>query len=118
METKHTPGTWLIVNTTIYSLMHHEWRKGIEQFKNRFSFNFQFDKDVSEDEKESTILMTMAAPDLLECLQLISDLASMEWQESDGRRCGAKDNQGRSMFFISADLMNEARSAIAKATGN
>jgi len=83
--------------------MHHEWRKGIEQFKNRFSFNFQFDKDVSEDEKEATILMTMAAPDLLEALQAMVDEV--------GKFCYHPSLEHLGPWFT------DANAAIAKATG-
>jgi hypothetical protein len=54
---------------------------------------------------------------VLEALQLVVDLSSQEWQEADGARKGATDNQGRRLWFISPDVMNEARAAIAKATG-
>lgn len=31
-----TQGEWLAEGRTVYSLMHFGWRKGEEQFKNRF----------------------------------------------------------------------------------
>ena len=64
-----------------------------------------------------TVKALSAAPELLEALQLVVDLASQEWQESDGSRKCATDNQGRRLWFISPDMIDEVRAAIAKATG-
>ena len=52
---------------------------------------------------------------LLEAAELVSDLASQEWQEPDGRRCGAVDNFGKRLWFIGDDLMQELRLAITDA---
>ena len=49
----------------------------------------------------------------IEVLELICDTASQEWQESNGERKGAIDNQGRRLWFIGEDIMQEVR----KATG-
>jgi len=54
---------------------------------------------------------------LLAALSLISHLSSQEWQEPDGTRKGATDNQGKRMWFVSDDVMREIRAAIAKAEG-
>lgn len=72
---------------------------------------------ISAKETLANARLISAAPDLLEALDLITSLASQEWQEPDGSRKGATDNQGRRMWFISADVMQEARAAILKATG-
>ena len=65
----HTPGPWLRTDRTVFSLMPCGWRKGVEQFKNRFSFSFAFDADVSDAERDATMAVAQAAPDLLEALQ-------------------------------------------------
>lgn len=62
------------------------------------------------------VLESAGVPDMLDALRLVVDLSSQEWQESDGRRMGATDNQGRRLWFISIDVMEEARAVVAKAT--
>jgi acyl-CoA-binding protein len=52
--------------------------------------------------------------ELVEALSLVTDLSSQEWQQPDGKRMGATDNQGRRMWFISEDVMQTARALIAK----
>ena len=94
---KHTPGPWLIQGNTVYALMHHGWRKGVEMFKNRFSVQFSFDSSCSKEEIESTKQLIAAAPDLLNALQSIIDDIDSEF----GTDCD----------------YNKARAAIAKATG-
>jgi hypothetical protein len=96
-EAKHTPGPWLIHGNTVYALMHHGWRKGIELFKNRFSVQFSFDSSCSKEEIESTKQLIAAAPDLLEALVQFVD-------EFDG------------CYADGEPAMINARAAIAKAT--
>ena len=53
------------------------------------------------------------APKLLEALILMTDLASQEWQEN-GQRKTAKDNLGHRMWFISDEIMSEARTVVSE----
>ena len=94
---KHTPGPWLIQGNTVYALMHHVWRKGVELFKNRFSVQLSFDSSCSKEEIEATKQLIAAAPDLLDALQSIIEDIDSEF----GTDCD----------------YNKARAAIAKATG-
>lgn len=66
-------------------------------------------------EAEANARLAAAAPELLEALELVADLASQEWQESDGVRRAAIDNFGERQWFIGNDVMAAARAAIAKA---
>lgn len=95
---KHTPGPWLIQGNTVYALMRHGWRKGVEMFKNRFSVQFSFDSSCSKEEIESTKQLIAAAPDLLDALVQFVD--EFEGCYADGE-----------------PAMIKARAAIAKATG-
>lgn len=52
--------------------------------------------------------------DLFYALELICDLASTEWQESDGSRKGAVDNEGNRLYFVNKGIMDEARALVAK----
>jgi hypothetical protein len=67
---KHTPGPWLRDGKTIYALMHAGWRKGVEQFKNRFYCSVYGDKDCDDDEWEATARLIASAPDLLEACRV------------------------------------------------
>lgn len=55
--------------------------------------------------------------EMLDALMLVRDCSSQEWQEADGRRMAATDNQGRRLHFIGEDVMTAVREAIAKANG-
>jgi hypothetical protein len=74
MMDKYTPSPWLSDGLTIYALMHSGWKKGVEQFKNRFYCSVQRDKDCSLEEAAANAKLIAAAPDLLEALEL-----SMKW---------------------------------------
>lgn len=102
MTTQHTPWPWLYSGNTVYTLMHHGWKKGVEQFRNRASFAFQFDSTVSEEERKATINLTIAAPDLLQELRNIADANTSQWDDKSDFEAWAK---------------SRARAAIAKATG-
>lgn len=65
---KFTQGPWLITECTVYALMHAGYKKGIEQFKNRFYCHIQRDKDCSLEEALANARLIAAAPDLLEAL--------------------------------------------------
>jgi hypothetical protein len=49
---------------------------------------------------------------LRDAARLVVNLASQEWQESDGSRRGATDNSGKRMWFIGDDVMQELRAAL------
>jgi len=68
MSKLFTEGPWLREGTTVYALMHSGYRKGIEQFKNRFSVSVQTDREVTKEEAEATAALISAAPDLLVAL--------------------------------------------------
>jgi hypothetical protein len=67
---KHTPGPWLRIGTTVYALMHAGWKRGVEQFKNRFTVQVQRDRECSEEEAEANARLIAAAPELLEALKV------------------------------------------------
>ena len=48
-----TQGEWKQEGRTIYALMHEGWRRGVENFKNRFYLQVQFDHDCPESEAEA-----------------------------------------------------------------
>lgn len=54
-----------------------------------------------------------ATSGLVEAAGLVADLASTEWQEPDGSRKGATDNFGKRMYFVSAELIDGLRAALA-----
>lgn len=58
-----------------------------------------------------------AAPDMRDALEIICYCSSQEWQEADGSIKSATDNRGRKFWFITEDVMREARAAFTKATG-
>lgn len=64
---------------------------------------------------EANARLIAAAPELLQVIELVSDLSSQEWQDADGKRHAATDNQGRRFWFISEDVMQAVRSVRAKA---
>jgi hypothetical protein len=57
------------------------------------------------------------AEDLLEALKLVVDLSSQVWQEPDGTHKCALDNQGRRVWLINQDVMDEVVEAINRAEG-
>jgi len=62
----HTPGPWLIQNTTVYALMHDSYKKDVEQFRNRFYASVQKDRECTEEEATANARLIAAAPELLE----------------------------------------------------
>lgn len=60
MTGKHTPGPWLREGNTIYALMRDGWRKGIEQFRNRFLTQVQVEVSCSDDEREANARLIAA----------------------------------------------------------
>ena len=49
----------------------------------------------------------------LDALELVKDCSSQEWQQADGKRMAATDNQGRKFWFITQDTMEFVSSALA-----
>jgi hypothetical protein len=47
-------------------------------------------------------------------LELVRDCSSQEWQQPDGKRMAATDNQGRRFWFITDDVMQVVRHALGK----
>ncbi len=72
-EVKHTQGEWLVAETTVYCLEHAGWRKGVEQFRNRFYAGVYGHRDTPKEETEANIRLIAAAPELLEALEAASD---------------------------------------------
>ena len=70
MSAKHTPGPFQTEYNTIFALMHHEWRAGVEKFRNRFWANVHFDNTVPNDERKATMDLLKSAPELLEALKV------------------------------------------------
>lgn len=101
---KHTPGPWLREGNTVYALMHFGFRKGVEQFKNRFWAGVYKDREVSEEEREANAILIAAAPELLEALQM-GYAETMDYIRLNN--LGAENNHWLVL----------ARAAIAKATG-
>lgn len=98
-EAKHTPGPWLVEGRTVYALIHSGWKKGVQQFKNRFYASVQLDHEAPDVEAEANARLIAAAPELFYALrQIISDFpARRDW--------------------LDPDLERIARAAIAKAEG-
>ena len=105
-ETKHTPlqpemhehqegvlyrarTEWPEQPGVLYTVEHHGWHKGLEQFRNRVAIKFEFAKSVPVQEREEWIARTAAAPDLLEALQhmqICRECAEGDWADCDGGR--------------------------------
>ena len=70
---KATPGPWMSEGHTIFSLMHFGWRKGVEQFKNRFWMPVYKDCECPEEERKANVdFVTAANPAAI--LELIAQL--------------------------------------------
>ncbi len=74
MDAEHTPGPFLTEYNTIFALMHHGWKVGVEQFRNRFWANVHFDNAVTNEERKATMDLLKSAPDLLEALKRIREI--------------------------------------------
>jgi hypothetical protein len=100
---KHTPGPWLRIGTTVYALMHDGWKRGVEQFKNRFTVQVQRDRECSGEEAEADARLIAAAPEMLEALHKLVDSCD----DSDGAQYGT---------LGTSFVRSIATAAIAKAT--
>ena len=108
---KHTPGPWLREDRTIYTLMHHGWRKGVEQLKNRFTVTVQKDFECSQEEIEANARLIAAAPELLKALKAIEARITYYAGLAEG---DAPNIEQWAYTDQSGDLAS-ARAAIAKA---
>lgn len=89
--------------STIYALVHAGWRRGDELLKHRFHAYVQSDRECPDEEHEANVSLIAAAPELLEALQGMVDLAEQMNDASD--EGGQLDKR-----------FDAAISAIAKAT--
>lgn len=122
MKAAHTPGPWLTVSNTIYSLMHAGWRKGTEQFKNRFHAYVQADMDCPDDEHKANVLLIAAAPDLLAALQGVIRVADRKTDEFDAARAAVAKAIGATIpakpkrnATLEQQMKDYDRKALAKA---
>ena len=106
MDAKHTPGPWLREGNTIYALMHDGWRKGVEQFRNRFFAQVQVDVSCGDEERNANALLIAAAPE--QNTELTTAIEIIEKYGSDPAECVRRPQ---------AWLPNGC-AAIAKATGS
>ena len=51
---------------------------------------------------------------LRDALDLVADLSSQEWQDQNGKRMAATGNDGKRFWFITDDVMQAARAALAQ----
>lgn len=78
------------------------FRKGVEQFKNRFSLSVSCrDSETTNEEMQANIDLVAAAPDLLATMKLIADIRL--------------DDTGE--YYSLRFAVKAAREAIKKATG-
>jgi hypothetical protein len=99
---KHTPGPWLRDGRTVYALMSVGFRRGVEQFANRFWAGVQAGPECSDEETEAIARLMEAAPELLEALIKLEAMAE----------------RYRPQGAPLPDAQKQARAAIAKATGD
>lgn len=111
-EQKHTPGPWMSTDRTVYALMHDGWKRGVEQFKNRFYASVQYDRECSEQEAVANARLIAAAPELLEALA--KTRAVLHACQAVIHLAGGFD-----IAYVSGAqaAMKQADAAIAKATG-
>jgi hypothetical protein len=78
-----TPGPWLKEGHTIYTLVHFGWRKGVEQFKNRFWASVYKDVECPEEERQANVDF-IAAANPAAILALLDEMAELrkdaEWR--------------------------------------
>ena len=87
--------------------MHNGWRKGIEQFRNRFFAQVYSDVSCDAEEEKSNAILIAAAPDLLD--ELRKALDSLEYVE--------RIFPGMAGCGVRQERISSARSVIEKATG-
>lgn len=74
---KATPGEWLHTDRTVYALQHAGWRKGVEQFENRFYCGIQHGRGTPEIELEANAAY-IAAANPAAILELLAELETLE----------------------------------------
>lgn len=102
----HTPGPWECDGATVFAVEHHGWRKGVEQFHNRFYAGVQRGPYTPAAELVANAKLISAAPDLLAALRDLAD-------DIDERF----DMESRSTNPGMKAAVSNARAAIVKATG-
>lgn len=126
METKHTPGPWLIMDQSfVYALNERGtnifWAHAYGGWKGRNA-----DERTSDEEVEANAKLMAAAPVLLKALQWALPLArmAMEAHRMDRLRCGHNDIVGKyksgqawaGIYQSEVDEIEFACAAITKAT--
>jgi len=80
-----TPGPWLKEGQTIYALMHFGWRKGVEQFKNRFWASVYKDSECPEEERQANVDF-IAAANPAAVLALLDEIDRLKAEIADHER--------------------------------
>ena len=93
---------WLKSDRLIYALQHYGWRKGEEQFCNRFSAQFSAGPGCTEDELRGYVDLAHAAPDMAEVLEMIAEDAD----------AGTIKLTSGIRFWIDAALIKAGRKAV------
>jgi len=78
-----TPTPWKREGRTIYALMHAGWKKGVEQFQNRFCCSIQGGPGVSEEEMEANARLFLESPELADCLEDALDVIGSWGEDGD-----------------------------------
>jgi hypothetical protein len=100
----YTPGPWKREGANVYALQHHGWRKGEEQFCNRF-FAQVMDSHTPKNELEANARLISAAPELLEaCKDVMWSISRKTMYEGS---CQCED----------CKAIRKVKAAIAKAEG-
>lgn len=61
-------GPWEQSGCTVYALCHDGWRKGVEQFRNRFTAHVQ-DAHTDIKELEATACLIASSPDMYDAIK-------------------------------------------------
>jgi len=84
MKLKFTPGPWLREDRLIYSLQSAGFKKGKEQFENRFGAVFLPGKTCPIEEVEANARLAQAAPEMYELLKQAREIVDPymnKWRE-------------------------------------
>ncbi|MDO9345069.1 MAG: hypothetical protein Q7T99_16450 [Pseudomonas sp.] len=108
METKHTPGPWLIQDSTVYAL--NERRPPVNRFHASVDSGYDnCDKRISREEVNANAKLIAAAPDLLEALEAFERIKDI-WLPAE-----AEEQHAEEMYVLHM-ARNNMLAAIAKAT--
>ncbi len=107
---------WLKEPKFVYELMHNGWSKGVENMRNRFYCQLQFDRTVAPEEQEAYTNLIHAAPELLEALR---QSMVVDWDHRNLERADYDERFAAQMQWEkSVTLFGEMRcAAIQKAEG-